>query len=207
MIRYDLICDQGHPFDSWFRNSATLTSRPSAAWWPARSAIRHKVSKQLMAPGIPAKSNKKSDEPARVFTGPVDPRQQMLMKMMRELRKQVEKNADYVGDQFAEEARTHPLQRSRKARHLRRSDARRRRGADRGRHRGPSACRCCRKTEIEPSRRGDGLRHHHVVDGHVARLAPFAGERIVDDPGSIADREAVASSQLRSSSGLMNFSH
>jgi hypothetical protein len=58
-----------------------------------------------MAPGIPAKANKKSDEPARVFTGPVDPRQQMLMKMMRELRKQVEQNADYVGDQFAEEAR------------------------------------------------------------------------------------------------------
>ena len=27
------------------------------------------------------------------------------MKMMRELRKQVEQNADYVGDQFAEEAR------------------------------------------------------------------------------------------------------
>jgi hypothetical protein len=43
--------------------------------------------------------------PAKVFAGTPDPRQVMLMKMMRELRKHVETNADYVGDRFAEEAR------------------------------------------------------------------------------------------------------
>ena len=105
MIRYDLICDQGHPFDSWFRDSATYDKQVKRRMVICPVCETHKISKQLMAPGIPAKSNKKPAEPARVFTGPVDPRQQMLVKMMRELRKQVEKNADYVGDQFAEEAR------------------------------------------------------------------------------------------------------
>jgi hypothetical protein len=105
MIRYDLICDRGHGFDSWFRDSATFDKQAKRHLVSCPVCDSHKVSKQLMAPGIPAKANKKSDEPARVFTGPVDPRQQMLMKMMRELRKQVEQNADYVGDQFAEEAR------------------------------------------------------------------------------------------------------
>lgn len=105
MIRYDLICDKGHGFDSWFRDSATYDKQAKRRLVLCPVCDSHKVSKQLMAPGIPAKSNKKSDEPARVFNAPIDPRQQMLVKMMRELRKQVEQNADYVGDQFAEEAR------------------------------------------------------------------------------------------------------
>jgi hypothetical protein len=105
MIRYDLICDQGHGFDSWFRDSATYDKQAKRHLVVCPVCDSPKVSKQLMAPGIPAKANRKTDEPARVFTGPADPSQQILVKMMRELRKQVEKNADYVGDRFAEEAR------------------------------------------------------------------------------------------------------
>ncbi len=105
MIRYDLICAKGHSFDGWFRDSATYDKQATRGLVVCPVCDSKKVSKQLMAPGIPAKSNKTSVEPAQVFNAPVDPRQQMLMKMMRELRKQVEKNADYVGDQFAEEAR------------------------------------------------------------------------------------------------------
>jgi hypothetical protein len=67
------------------------------------------VEKQLMAPGIPMKGNRKSlPAPApqqQVFAPPPDPRAQMLLKVMRELRQHVEKNADYVGPNFAEEAR------------------------------------------------------------------------------------------------------
>lgn len=105
MIRYDLTCDKGHSFDGWFRDSATYDKQEKRRLVLCPVCDLHKVSKQLMAPGIPAKSNTKPEQPTRVFSGPADPRQQMLMKMMRELRKQVEQNADYVGDQFAEEAR------------------------------------------------------------------------------------------------------
>ncbi len=40
-----------------------------------------------------------------MMAGPVDPRSQALLAMMREMRKSVEANAEYVGDRFAEEAR------------------------------------------------------------------------------------------------------
>ena len=69
MIRYDLICDKGHGFDSWFRDSATYDKQAKRRLVLCPVCDSHKVSKQLMAPGIPAKSNKKADEPARVFTG------------------------------------------------------------------------------------------------------------------------------------------
>ena len=105
MIRYDLGCDQGHTFDGWFRDSATYDKQAKRGLVVCPVCESSKISKQLMAPGIPAKANTKSDEPARMFAAPTDPRQQMLLKMMRELRKQVKENADYVGDKFADEAR------------------------------------------------------------------------------------------------------
>ena len=58
-----------------------------------------------MAPGIPAKSNRKSEVARPMVTAPADPRAQVMMQMMREYRAHVEKNAENVGDNFAEEAR------------------------------------------------------------------------------------------------------
>jgi len=58
-----------------------------------------------MSPGIPAKSNRKDDAPQKLLAGTVDSRTQRLMQMMREVRKNVEENAEYVGDRFADEAR------------------------------------------------------------------------------------------------------
>jgi hypothetical protein len=40
-----------------------------------------------------------------MLAGAVDPRTQKLMQMMREMRKSVEANAEYVGDRFADDAR------------------------------------------------------------------------------------------------------
>ena len=40
-----------------------------------------------------------------MVAGPVDPRLAAMMQMVRDMRKHVEENADYVGDKFAEEAR------------------------------------------------------------------------------------------------------
>ena len=58
-----------------------------------------------MAPGIPAKSNSKDDAPRKMVAGRLDPRAQKMLRMMREVRKTVEENAEYVGDRFADEAR------------------------------------------------------------------------------------------------------
>ena len=58
-----------------------------------------------MAPGIPARANKKNDGRNQMVAGPVDPRLAMMMQRVRDMRKHVAENAEYVGDKFAEEAR------------------------------------------------------------------------------------------------------
>jgi hypothetical protein len=105
MIRYDLICGKGHEFDGWFRDSAAYDQQAGRGLVACAVCGSAKVEKQVMAPGIPAKANRRNDAPLKMMAGPADPRAQMLMKMMRELRKSVEGNAEYVGDRFAEEAR------------------------------------------------------------------------------------------------------
>ena len=105
MIRYDLICDKGHGFDGWFRDSAAFEKQIKRHLVSCTHCGSEDVSKQIMAPGIPVKSNRKADASQKMVAGAVDPRTQKLMQMMREVRKNVEANAEYVGDRFADEAR------------------------------------------------------------------------------------------------------
>ena len=104
MIRYDLTCKDGHSFDGWFRDSAAYDAQAANAQVACPVCGTTSVAKQIMAPNIPAKSNRK-EAPGRVFTAPADPRAASLVKAMRELREHVEKNAEYVGQRFADEAR------------------------------------------------------------------------------------------------------
>jgi hypothetical protein len=105
MIHYDLICADGHAFDGWFSNSNAYDEQARQGLVICPVCGSGEVGKQLMTPGLPMKSNRKNDARQPVFAGPADPRQKMLLKMMRELRKNVEENSEYVGDKFAEEAR------------------------------------------------------------------------------------------------------
>jgi hypothetical protein len=106
MIRYDLICDAGHEFDGWFSDSAAFDEQARQGLVSCVHCGSPHIEKQLMAPGIPVKSNRKGEPaPRPVLATTVDPRQQKIVQLMRELRKAVEENAEYVGDKFAEEAR------------------------------------------------------------------------------------------------------
>lgn len=105
MIRYDLICEQGHAFDGWFRNSAAYDDQAKQGLVSCTVCGSAKVEKQLMAPGIPMKSNRRGDPPQKMVAGPVDPRLAAMIEMVREMRKHVQENAEYVGERFAEEAR------------------------------------------------------------------------------------------------------
>jgi hypothetical protein len=105
MIHYDLICDKGHAFDGWFRNSAAYDEQAEKGLVSCTVCGSVKVEKQLMAPGIPMKSNRRDSTPHKMVAGPVDPRLAAMMEVVREIRKHVEANAEYVGDRFAEEAR------------------------------------------------------------------------------------------------------
>ena len=105
MIHYDLTCEKGHAFDGWFRNSAAYDEQAAQGLVSCTMCGSVKVEKQLMAPGIPVKSNRKEQGPQKMVSAPVDPRLAQLVEMVREMRKHVEENAEYVGDRFAEEAR------------------------------------------------------------------------------------------------------
>jgi len=101
MIRYGLICDRRHEFESWFRDSATCEAQlaSGAVGCPVCNSAR--VEKQLMAPAV-----RKSRGPTRhrVATPGGEP-QKKLLDEMRKLRRKIESSAEYVGERFPEEAR------------------------------------------------------------------------------------------------------
>ncbi len=106
MIRYDLMCDQGHEFDGWFSNSETFDKQAKRGFVECTVCGSSRVQKQLMRPNLGKKSNQKTEAPAqKMVAGPVDPKLQAMMQMVREYRKQVTENAENVGDKFADEAR------------------------------------------------------------------------------------------------------
>lgn len=105
MIRYDLVCESGHLFDGWFRDSATYDQQADAGEIACPSCGATRIEKQIMAPAVPVKSNRKTEKPQRMLGGAADAKAAALMEAVRKLREHVEANADYVGDKFAEEAR------------------------------------------------------------------------------------------------------
>lgn len=106
MIRYSLICDKEHEFDGWFASSDAFDKQVRRGLVECPSCGSIKVGKALMTPGVPMKSNRKADaEPVKTLHAAADPKAHAMMQMVRKLREHVAENADYVGDQFAEEAR------------------------------------------------------------------------------------------------------
>lgn len=94
MIRYDLTCDQGHAFDSWFAGAAAYDRLTAAGHVACPDCGSVKISKALMAPSVVSRSD-------RALSAPRDPREEALA----ELRRKVEENSEYVGLSFAQEAR------------------------------------------------------------------------------------------------------
>lgn len=105
MIRYNLICDKEHEFEGWFANSEAFDKQKEAKQLLCSVCGSKKVSKALMAPGIPAKSNA---APAPLRTSENEASNTVMneaIEAVRKIKEYVKNNADYVGDKFAEEAR------------------------------------------------------------------------------------------------------
>lgn len=94
MIRYALKCGKGHGFDSWFADADAFESLSRARQLACPECGSPDVTKSLMAPGV-----RTSERPA--LTAPDSEKAKALSK----LRDAVEKNSDYVGLEFAAEAR------------------------------------------------------------------------------------------------------
>ncbi|BCP55109.1 hypothetical protein K32_37260 [Kaistia sp. 32K] len=102
MIRYNLVCVAGHDFESWFRDAGAFDKAAAAHAVSCPQCGTTDVVKALMAPSV---ATARKREAAALAVASPDPRQVVMVEMMRQLRRHVTENADYVGDKFAEEAR------------------------------------------------------------------------------------------------------
>lgn len=112
MIRYSLICDRGHEFESWFRDSASFDSQSKRGLVSCPGCESTKISKTIMAPRV---STSEAKEAARAPLAPAaDAGEQFqlaaapdaeLRAKLRALRDYVKANAENVGDKFADTAR------------------------------------------------------------------------------------------------------
>ena len=107
MIVFDLKCATGHVFESWFGSTADWEDQRARKLVSCPLCGDDRVEKAVMAPAVGAKGNQRAEGGAAVaLSSGEDPA--LMKEMLAALAKaQAEfvKNADYVGDRFAEEAR------------------------------------------------------------------------------------------------------
>ena len=117
MIRYALKCDKDHGFESWFADGAAFESLLTQGALSCPHCGSTRIEKSLMAPMVrPSRratgatgENLPAAAPAgaggtlsgEAVTGP--PAE--LAEMIAALRKHVQENSEYVGKDFADEAR------------------------------------------------------------------------------------------------------
>jgi len=97
MIVYDLKCRKGHQFEAWFRDSAAFDTQAKAEKVQCPTCGDRKIGKALMAPNISSRKELSSDEHRKMV--------KTAVQQLSQLRDQVEKNCENVGERFAEEAR------------------------------------------------------------------------------------------------------
>ncbi len=97
MIKYQLLCDDEHEFEGWFRDSADFDAQSEDGLVECPVCGSPDVRKAVMAPAISRRSNARSKRLVEI--------ERDVEKAVHRARDYVEKNFDYVGEQFPEEAR------------------------------------------------------------------------------------------------------
>ena len=100
MIKYRLICANEHEFDGWFADMAAYDGQKADGLLACPHCDNKDVSKAIMAPTIGKKSNQQEADTMAGAEVEKDVR-----AMMQKMTAHVEENFDYVGNEFAEEAR------------------------------------------------------------------------------------------------------
>ncbi|MCX7353653.1 MAG: DUF1178 family protein [Alphaproteobacteria bacterium] len=102
MIVFDLKCKDGHVFEAWFPDSAAFEKQKAKKAVVCPMCGNRRVTKAPMAPNISSGKSRERD----VDKPPQQqPNANEMMVMLSKLRQEVEKNSDYVGEKFPEEAR------------------------------------------------------------------------------------------------------
>jgi hypothetical protein len=118
MIHYNLRCERGHGFESWFQSSAAYESQEKRKLVNCPVCGSARVERAIMAPQIVSKKRRDSapDPAPAPATAPTDvtapastpllmAQERELRAKIKELRDHIVKNADNVGERFPNEAR------------------------------------------------------------------------------------------------------
>ena len=98
MIKYKLQCKNLHMFESWFRTSDDYQKLNDEQLLSCEICGSKSISKSLMSPSVNSQEKKHPIETLKTL-----PTKEQ--KFLKELKKEIEKNCEYVGDNFEKEAR------------------------------------------------------------------------------------------------------
>ncbi len=113
MIHYQLRCGQSHGFDGWFNDSASFEKQAKRGLIECPECGGTDVERALMAPAV----SKRESLPVPVATAeppsaPVAAAEKTavrvpatMLAVLQRMRAEVEKHCDYVGPDFADQAR------------------------------------------------------------------------------------------------------
>jgi hypothetical protein len=119
MIKYALHCDNGHGFESWFRDNASFEQQARRGFVECPQCGSARVGKAIMAPNVARKdrpergraeqvraagSQMPAAGPAAMPATTLTPEDRAMRDLVRAMRAHVEASADNVGDKFADEA-------------------------------------------------------------------------------------------------------
>ena len=96
MIKYNLVCECGKDFESWFSSSMEYDVLKKRKLVNCIYCNSTSVKKSIMSPNLPVKSQKKSKKVKL---------EKNIKKQLLNFRRYIEKNCKNVGDNFPQEAR------------------------------------------------------------------------------------------------------
>ena len=109
MIHYQLRCRQSHGFDGWFNDSASFEKQAKHGLIECPECGDTSVERALMAPAVAKRESLPVPVAAPQPPAPTEkaamPVPAQMLAMLQRMRAEVEKNCDYVGPDFADQAR------------------------------------------------------------------------------------------------------
>ncbi len=99
MIKYNLKCQNNHEFESWFSNSKEFENLNKKKLLECIYCSSKKITKSIMAPMIAGTKNKKINRQK------IDKYFRNEKKSLLRIREYVEKNFEYVGEDFSKKVR------------------------------------------------------------------------------------------------------
>lgn len=98
MIKYNLICAADHEFEAWFSKMADFDDQSARGLIACPHCGNTSVEKAIMAPNVSTSRKKSAAQQAKALA--------VMNAAAAKIRKDIEKNCDDVGENFAKEARS-----------------------------------------------------------------------------------------------------